>query len=153
MGDNPDGLTTSGDQKVAERLIEKIEENIANMKKKWTDVFVPQLEEEDPNNLLGEWDDKVHDISEQAENTIDELRKAIKTFIQQVHLSVTKMVIQHQDKDQNLSLISSLEFCPTLPTYQSSTHGKNPSWLIIMSTLIIWHQRTLPPNEYLSLHS
>ena len=81
MGDNPDGLTTSGDQKVAERLIEKIEENIANMKKKWTDVFVPQLEEEDPNNLLGEWDDKVHDISEQAENTIDELRKAIKTFV------------------------------------------------------------------------
>ena len=80
IGDNADGLTTLGDKMVAERLIEKIEEKLTSMEKKWTDVFVPQLEVEDPDSLYDEWDNNVHDISKQAENCIDELRKAIKTF-------------------------------------------------------------------------
>ena len=80
IGDNTDGLTTLGDKMVAERLIEKIEEKLTSMEKKWTDVFVPQLEVEDPDSLYDEWDNNVHDISKQAENCIDELRKAIKTF-------------------------------------------------------------------------
>ena len=43
IDDNPDGLSTPGDRKVAERLIGKIEENITNMKTKWTTVFEPEL--------------------------------------------------------------------------------------------------------------
>ena len=81
MGNNPDGLCTPGDQKVAERLVEKMEENIASMKSKWTDVFLPQLEKEDPNNLFDEWDEKVLDTSKEAENQIDVLRAAIKAFV------------------------------------------------------------------------
>ena len=81
IGDNPDGLTTSGDHKAAEELIEKIKEKLVSMENKWTDVFAPQLEEEDPDSLYDDWDHNVHDVSKQAENTIDELRKAIKTFV------------------------------------------------------------------------
>ena len=72
LGDNPDGLATTGDQEATKELIEKIKEKLASMEKKWTDVFVPQLEVEDPDNLLVEWDHNVHDISKQAENTIEE---------------------------------------------------------------------------------
>ena len=61
-------------------LIEEIEGKLAIMVKKWTDDFVPQLEKEDPDDLLVEWNNNVHDISRQAENTIDELRKALKNF-------------------------------------------------------------------------
>ena len=80
IDDNPDGLSTPGDRKVAERLIGKIEENITNMKTKWTTVFEPELEKDDPNDLFDEWDQKVHDADQKAENQIDELRAAIKTF-------------------------------------------------------------------------
>ena len=80
MGDNPDGLITSGDQEATKELIEEIKEKFASMAKKWTDVFVPQLEVEDPDKLLVAWDSHVHDISNQAKNTIDELRKALKIF-------------------------------------------------------------------------
>ena len=50
------------------------------MEKKWTDVFVPQLEDDDPDNLYDDWDFNVHNTSKQAENAIDELDKAIKAF-------------------------------------------------------------------------
>ena len=50
------------------------------MEKKWTDVFIPQLEDDDPDNLYDDWDFNVHDTSKQAENAIDELDKAIKAF-------------------------------------------------------------------------
>ena len=80
LGDNPDGLITTGDQEAAEELIEDVDGELFSMVKKWTKVFEPQLEVEDPDNLLDEWDDNVHDISNRAENTIDELRKALKIF-------------------------------------------------------------------------
>ena len=35
IGDNPDGLTTSGDQEAAKELIEEIGKNLASMVKKW----------------------------------------------------------------------------------------------------------------------
>ena len=59
MGGNPDGLTTSGDQEAAKGLIENIEGKLARMVKRWTDVYKPQLEEEDPDDLLDEWYDNV----------------------------------------------------------------------------------------------
>ena len=77
LGDNPDSLATTGDQEAAKELIEKIKEKLASLEKKWTDVFAPQLEVEDPNKLLDVWDGHVHDISKQAENTIDELRLSL----------------------------------------------------------------------------
>ena len=80
IGDHSDGLTTSYAHRAAKELIEEIEEKLAIMVKKWTDDFVPQLEKEDPDDLLVEWNNNVHDISRQAENTIDELRKALKNF-------------------------------------------------------------------------
>ena len=80
LGDNPDGLITTGDQEAAEELIEDVDGELFSMVKKWTKVFEPQLEVEDPDNLLDEWDNNVHDISNRAENTIDELRKALKIF-------------------------------------------------------------------------
>ena len=80
IGDHPDGLTTSRDQEAAKGLIEEIGGELASMVMTWTEAFKPQLEEEDPDNLLDEWDDNVHDISNRAENTIDELRKALKIF-------------------------------------------------------------------------
>ena len=52
LGDNPDGLVTTGDQEATKKLIEKIEDKLANLEKKWNDVFVPQLEVEDPDNIL-----------------------------------------------------------------------------------------------------
>ena len=81
IGDRPDGLTTSWAHGAAKELIEEIRENLASMVKKWTKVFEPQLEEDDPDNLLDEWDNNVHDISERAKNTIDELGKGIETFL------------------------------------------------------------------------
>ena len=80
IGDHSDGLTNSYAHGAAKELIEKIEGKLAIMVKKWTDDFVPQLEKEDPDDLLVEWNNNVHDISRQAENTIDELRKALKNF-------------------------------------------------------------------------
>ena len=80
IGDHPNGLTNSNAHKAAEEQIEEIKEKLASMAKKWTDVFVPQLEVEDPDNLLADWDHNVHDISKQAENTIDELRKVLKDY-------------------------------------------------------------------------
>ena len=62
LGGNPDGLITSGNQEAAKELIEEIELAIEEV------------------NLLVEWYDDVHDISRRAENTIDELRKALKIF-------------------------------------------------------------------------
>ena len=62
LGGNPDGLITSGNQEAAKELIEEIELAIEEV------------------NLLVEWYDNVHDISRRAENTIDELRKALKIF-------------------------------------------------------------------------
>ena len=81
IGDHPNGLTNSNAHKAAEEQIEEIKEKLASMENKWTDVCVPQLEEEDPDNLLDDWDHNVQDISKQAKNTIDELRKGIETFI------------------------------------------------------------------------
>ena len=80
LGDNPDGLITTGDQEATKKLIETIEDKLASMEKKWNDVFVPQLEADDPDKILVEWDGHVHDISNQAKNTIHELRKAIKKY-------------------------------------------------------------------------
>ena len=80
LGDRPDGITTSWAHEAAKELIEEIGEKLARMVKRWTDVYKPQLEEDDPDNLLDEWDNDVHDISRQAENTIDELRKALRIF-------------------------------------------------------------------------
>ena len=80
IGDHPDGLTTSSAHKAAEEQIEEIKEKLASMEDKWTDVCVPQLEEEDPDGLLDEWDQNVQDISKQAENTIDELGKTVEAF-------------------------------------------------------------------------
>ena len=80
LGDNPDGLVTTGDQEATKKLIEKIEDKLASLEKKWNDVFVPQLEVEDPNKLLDVWDGHVHDVSKQAENTIDELRRVLKNY-------------------------------------------------------------------------
>ena len=71
IGGHPDGLITSGDQEAAEELIEDIGGELASMVKMWTEEFEPQLEVEDPDDLLDEWDDNVHDISNRAENTID----------------------------------------------------------------------------------
>ena len=76
IGDNPTGLTTPRHIRDAKELIEKIKEKLANMEKKWTDVFVPQLEDNDPENLHDDWDHNVHDTSKQA----DGLKKAIYTF-------------------------------------------------------------------------
>ena len=81
IGDHPNGLTNSNAHKAAEEQIEEIKEKLASMENKWTDVCVPQLEEEDPDNLLDDWDHNVQDISKQAKNTIDELGKGIETFI------------------------------------------------------------------------
>ena len=78
--DNPDGLTTPWDETIAKELIGKIKEKLSNMEKKWTNVFLPQLEADDPGILYADWDLNVHDTSKQAENSIDELNKAIKTF-------------------------------------------------------------------------
>ena len=69
IGDRPDGLTTSSAE-WAKELIEQIEEKLASMVKKWTDVFKPQLEVEDPDNLLVEWDNNVHDISNKAKTQL-----------------------------------------------------------------------------------
>ena len=80
IGDYPGGLITTGDQEATKELIEKIKGKLASMEKKWNDVFVPQLEKDDPDKILVEWDSHVHDISNQAKNTIHELRKAIKKF-------------------------------------------------------------------------
>ena len=63
IGDNPDGLATSRDVKKAKELIGKIKEKLSNMEKKWTDVFVPQLEDDDPDNLYDDWDFNVHNTS------------------------------------------------------------------------------------------
>ena len=81
IGDHPNGLTNSNAHRAAEERIEKIKGKLASMESKWTDVCLPQLEEEDPDGLLDLWDGHVHDISKQAENTIDELEKGIEIFI------------------------------------------------------------------------
>ena len=80
LKDNPDGLITTGDQEATEKLIEEIKGELASMVMTWTEVFEPRLEEDDPDNLLDEWDHNVQDISKQAENTIDELRKTVEAF-------------------------------------------------------------------------
>ena len=62
LGGNPDGLITSGNQEAAKDLIEEMELAIEEI------------------NVLVEWYNDVHDISRRVENTIDELRKALKNF-------------------------------------------------------------------------
>ena len=81
IADHPNGLTNSHAHKTAEEQIDEIKEYLASMKKKWTDVFLPQLEVDDPDSLLDVWDNTVQDISNQAKNTIDELGKGIETFL------------------------------------------------------------------------
>ena len=81
IADHPNGLTNARAHKNAEKQIEEIEEYLANMEKKWTDVFLPQLEVEDPDNLFEVWDNNVQDVSNQAKNVIDELEKGIETFL------------------------------------------------------------------------
>ena len=66
IGDYPGGLVTTGDQEATKKLIEKIEDKLASMEKKWNDVFVPQLEVDDPDKILVEWDSHVHDTSNKS---------------------------------------------------------------------------------------
>ena len=80
IGDYPGGLITTGDQEATKELIEKIKGKLASMEKKWNDVFVPQLEKDDPDKILVEWDSHVHDTSKQAENTIDNLRRILRDY-------------------------------------------------------------------------
>ena len=45
LGDRPDGITTSWAHEAAKELIEEIQEKLARMVKRWTDVYKPQLED------------------------------------------------------------------------------------------------------------